>query len=274
MEQDAEEVIDELEPEQPAEAEQPEPDEPDDDEVTISIGDEPPPPDDDDPQDSTVIRELRRANREKDRELRELKARTSAPAQPEPVQLGPKPTLESSEYDEAKFEADLESWHARKRVIETKQAEKARADEEANAAWQQKVQGYTQAKAAVKVPDFEEAESAAVSQLSGLQQGVILNGADKPELLIYALGKNPSKLKEFAAISDPVKFAFAVAKLETQLKVTPRKSAPLPERSPRGSAPVALKGANATLAKLEAEADRTGDRTAVAKFKKQMKAGA
>ena len=47
---------------------------------------------------------------------------------------------------------------------------------------------------------------------------------------MYALGKNPKKAKELGEITDPVKFAFAVAKLETQLTVTSRKQVPPPEK--------------------------------------------
>ena len=92
-----------------------------------------------------------------------------------------------------------------------------------------------------------------------------MQGSENPALVVYALGKNPKKAKELAAISDPVKFAFAVAKLETQLKVTPRKTAPVPERQIRGSAQ--LSGAvDSTLERLRAEADKTGDRTKVAAY--------
>jgi hypothetical protein len=59
----------------------------------------------------------------------------------------------------------------------------------------------------------------------------MLQGADNPALVVYALGKNPKKAKELSEIKDPVKFAFAVAKLEKELKVTNRRAAPHPSAS-------------------------------------------
>ena len=105
--------------------------------------------------------------------------------------------------------------------------------------------------------------------LSTTQQGIILQGAENPALVIYALGKNPAKLKEMAAITDPVKYAFAVSKLETQLKVTQRK-APPPERTVQGTGRVSGT-VDSTLERLRADAERTGDYTKVVQYRKQLK---
>ena len=90
--------------------------------------------------------------------------------------------------------------------------------------------------------------------------------------MIYALGKNPKKAKELAAIADPVKFAFAVAKLEAQLKVTNRKpSPPPPERVISGTGRVS--GAvDSTLERLREEAARTGDMSKVVAYRRQKRA--
>ena len=88
--------------------------------------------------------------------------------------------------------------------------------------------------------------------------------------MIYALGKNPTKAKELSAINDPVKFAFAVAKLETQLKVTNRKAAPPPESTVRGTGRVS--GAvDSTLERLRADAEKTGDYSKVMQYKRQKR---
>jgi hypothetical protein len=109
--------------------------------------------------------------------------------------------------------------------------------------------------------------------LNPTQLGIIVNGADNPAQLVYALGKSPAKAKELAAIKDPVKYVFAVAKLETQLKVQPRKAPPAPERVVRGNAGTAT-GVDNTLARLQAEADKSGDRSAVAKYLRDRKKAA
>jgi hypothetical protein len=104
--------------------------------------------------------------------------------------------------------------------------------------------------------------------LSVTQQGIILQGAQNPAVLVYALGKNSNKAKELAGITDPVQFAFAVAKLETQLSVT-KKQAPPPEKRINGNG--SLGTSNAQLDRLREEAARSGDFTKVIAFKKQLK---
>jgi len=121
------------------------------------------------------------------------------------------------------------------------------------------------------VRDYDEAEHTVMETLNVTQQGVVLQGAENPALVVYALGKNIKRAKELAAITDPVRFAFAVAKLEAQLKVTPRTKPPAPEKPmPSGTAPVS--GAtDSTLERLREEAARTGDFSKVVKYKAQIK---
>jgi hypothetical protein len=89
--------------------------------------------------------------------------------------------------------------------------------------------------------------------------------------VIYALGKNLKKAKELSEITDPVKFAFAVAKLEKDLKVTNRKAAPPPEKIVSGTG--RSSGAvDSTLERLRAEAEKTGNMTKVIQYKAQKRA--
>jgi hypothetical protein len=241
------------------------------DDVVITIGNEQPAEEEEEQARAPEwVRDLRKSNREKDRVIRELQAKVSQAApSPAAVVLGAKPTLATSDYDEAKYETDLEAWHARKQEVEAQQRNQAAAEQKSKDAWQAKLNDYGKAKTALKVKDFEDAEDVAKEVFSVTQQGVILNGAENSAVLIYALGKNPKKAKELATITDPVKFAFAVAKLETQLKVTPRKVAPTPERTIRGGATGAA--IDSTLQKLMDQADKTGDRTKVAQYHRDKK---
>lgn len=246
-----------------------------DDEVVVTIGGESPTPEEEESRAPEWVRELRKSNREKDRKLREQEAEITrlkgTGTQPDAVVVGEKPTLESCNYDAAKFEADLEAWHARKREADNQQAKNDAEQQKQQDAWQARLKAYGTAKTALKVKDYEDAEEVARNTLTVVQQGVILNGADNPAVVVYALGKNPAKAKELAAIQDPVKFAFAVAKLETQLKVTPRKTAPPPERVVQSSVAGAAAVDN-TLEKLRAEAQKTGDLSKVVAYKRQLKA--
>jgi hypothetical protein len=244
------------------------------DEVVISIGDETPPADDGE-RAPEWVRELRKQHRELQKRVREYEAREqAAPAGPKPV--GPKPKLEDHDYDTDRYETALEAWYAQKAAADKAEREAQRQAEEAQKAWQAKLDGYGKAKADLKVRDYDEAEHTVMETLNVTQQGVVLQGAENPALVVYALGKNPRRAKELAAITDPVRFAFAVAKLEAQLKVTPRTKPPAPERSlPVGTAPVSG-GSDSTLERLREEAARTGDMTKVVAYKRQLaaKAGA
>jgi desulfoferrodoxin (superoxide reductase-like protein) len=244
----------------------------DNDEVIVSIGEEAPPPEEQ-THAPEWVRELRKTNRELQRQNRELQGKLQSTAQTEtkPVVLGKKPSLEEYDYDADKFEVALADWFDRKR-----QADEANAKQEAEVmnqqkAWQAKLDGYGKAKAELRVKDFEDAEAVAQELFNITQQGVVLQGADNPALVIYALGKNPKKAKELSDIKDPVKFAFAVAKLEKELKVTNRRAAPPPERVVSGTGRVS--GAvDSTLERLREEAARTGNMTKVIQYKQQKRA--
>ena len=240
-------------------------------EVVVSIGEEAPPPEEH-TQAPEWVRELRKTNRELQRQNRELQGKLqAAPPETKPVVIGNKPKLEDHDYDADKYEEALTSWFDRKR-----QADESNAKQEAEVvnqqkAWQSRLDGYGKAKAELRVKDFEDAEEAFQQVSSITQQGVVLQGADNPALVIYALGKNPKKAKELCDIKDPVKFAFAVAKLEKELKVTNRKQAPAPERVVTGTG--RSSGAvDSTLERLREEAARTGNMTKVIAYKRQKKA--
>ena len=242
-----------------------------DETVVVSIGEESPPPEDEHANAPDWVRELRKTNREDKRRIRELEEKLNASTRTETksVQLGKKPTLEDHDYDAEKFEAALESWYQQKRVVDEQNAKAEAEAKAAQDAWQAKLNGYGEAKAKLKVKDFEDAEDVAKELLSVTQQGIILQGAENPALVIYALGKNAAKVKELAAITDPVKYAFAVAKLETQLKVTQRK-APPPERTVSGTGRVAGT-VDSTLERLREDAAKTGDYTKVVQYRNQQK---
>lgn len=240
------------------------------DEVIVSIGEETP-PQEQEQRAPEWVRELRKSHRELQRQNRELQAKLeSTQAETKPAVLGAKPTLEAHDYDSEKYEAALADWFERKRQVDEQAQQAKRAHEEQTQAWQAKLDAYGKAKSGLRVKDFDDAEMAIQEVFSVTQQGVVLQGAENPALVVYALGKNPKRAKELADIKDPVKFAFAVAKLETQLKVTNRKAAPPPERSVKGTG--SLSGAvDSTLERLREEAAKTGNMSKVIAYKRQLR---
>ena len=269
LEDEAEEVSDDEDSDTEAEA-----DDADEDEgfVAVTIGGEAPPPEDEEAERAPEwVRDLRKQYREEKRRNKELQEQLAqATGATKAAELGEKPTLEKADYDTERYEKELAAWYERKRkhdeVEAARQAEAQAADRE----WRQKLEGYQSAKATLKVRDYDEAEDVVQDAFSVTQQGMILQGAENPALLVYALGKNPKRAKELASIKDPVKFAFAVARLETQLKVTKRKATSKPDPKITGTGRVSG-SVDSTLNRLRAEAERTKDYTKVVQYKKQKR---
>jgi len=274
---EAEETAPEVEVEEPAgeqTAEAPEQDEDAvEDEVIVSVGDAPPPQPVEEEKDPRLVNKLRKLLREQERKVREYegKLKAAAPVEPPPPTLGAKPKLEDLDYDAEKYETALAAWFERKRAADDHATKQKQAEETQRQAWQARLDGYAKAKASLRVRDYEEAEHAVTDALDVTQQGIIVSGSENPALVTYAIGKDPAKLKELKAITDPVKFAFAVAKLETQLKVTPRKPASAPETIVKSNTRTSG-SVDSQLERLRADADRTGDYTQVFRYKQQLKA--
>lgn len=240
--------------------------------IVVSIGEEPPPPE---PEPAPEwVRELRKSHRELQKRNRELEAQVHQTTETNPVvTLGAKPSLEQHDYDTDKYEASLADWYERKRSVDDQQAQARQAEQQQADAWQQQLQGYADAKSKLKVKDYDDAEEVAQQTFNVVQQGVMIQGAEDPALVIYALGKNPKKAKELAQIDDPVKFAFAVAKLESQLKISNRKAATRPESKVSATAPI--KGAvDSTLERLREEASKSGNMDKVMAYKRAQKQAA
>lgn len=252
-------------------AEQEESDDDAEEEVVVSIGEEAPPPEEQ-THAPEWVRELRKSHRELQRQNRDLQAKLqTTQTETKPVALGKKPTLEDHDYDADRFEVALSDWFDLKRKAADVTARQEAEVMTQQKAWQSKLDSYGKAKAELRVKDFEDAEAVAQELFSITQQGVVLQGAENPALVIYALGKNLKKAKELSEITDPVKFAFAVAKLEKDLKVTNRKAAPPPEKIVSGTG--RSSGAvDSTLERLRAEAEKTGNMTKVIQYKAQKRA--
>lgn len=252
-------------------------DAPADDEITISIeGEEAPAEEEEAKAAPAWVKDLRKTNRELVRRQRELEAENAklknpGGAQPQAVTVGEKPRMDDPaiDFDAEKFEAALEAWHERKRQADEQDRKRQDAERKANEAWQAKTAKYTQAKQSLKVADFEDAEEVVQSTFSTVQQGLLI-AAPRSAELIYALGKNPTRAKALAGITDPVEFVWAAGELMSKVKVTTKRSAPEPERAVRSNVPGATVAAR-ELEKLREKAHKTGDMTEYLAAKRRMK---
>jgi len=255
--------------EEPAEATE-------DDELVVTLDGEEPNPDDElfnpkAPEAPAWVRDMRKTNREQKKRIRELEKQLESKEPPKQTTLGPKPKLADHSYDSDKYEKALDQWYEQKRAYDAEEQERQTAEQQQQETWNQRLAQYEEAKTVLKVKDFEDAEENVLEQLNQTQQGMIVSGAENPALLVYALGKNPKILSQLASIKDPVRFLAEAVRLEaTKLKTSSRKAAAAPEKRVSGAASSA--GSNATLEKLRAEAERTGDFTKVMQYRRQLKA--
>jgi hypothetical protein len=247
-------------------------------EFVVSIGEESLPQEESDHKNPNLVKDLRKVikddkkgKREDAKKIRELSERLESYEKKPDIELGEKPTLESCEYDEGQLETELDSYYGRKNQIDKKKVEAKETEEAINKAWQGTLDEYEVKKTALKakVNDFDEAEALVKESLSVVYQGAILQGSKDPALLMLALGKNPQKLKELSSIKDPAKFIWAVATMESQLKTGTRKATTTPEKKVVGTG--SGNSTDSTLAKLEEEADKSGDRSKVIAYKQKQK---
>jgi hypothetical protein len=225
------------------------------------------------------VKDLRKRHTELKKENRKLREKIQQAEQPKPQETGlppdpgPLPTIESCDYDQEKFNTLINQWQEKKTKRELAVARADQERQQANAQWQQRLNRYQEMKADLKVSDFDTAEEDVKDTLNVTQQGLIIHGADNPALVVYALGRNPKKAKELSQIQDPIKFAFAVAKIEAQMKVTNRKPSAKPEKRITSTGPTSGT-VDSQLKRLRAEAERTGDYSKVNAYKREKRRSA
>ncbi|QDZ07464.1 hypothetical protein FPZ24_08200 [Sphingomonas panacisoli] len=246
--------------------EQEAPETPDAEEFVLELegeeaGDEPP-----------LVKKLRQEIRDRDRKLSEY-AKPAAP-----IEVGPKPTLESCEYDEDKFEAALDAWKETKRASES-QAEEQKKRQDAQQREFQDLQVKYQASRASLPIKQEEFDAADAAVRAALPEQVIMGLAkyvDNPAKVVAALGRYPAQLSKIADEPDMLKQIFMLRDLEKNVKTSTRTPPPPPERDTilRGSAPIAKKEGDPVGDKLLEKALKSGNMTEYNRHRKTLRAKA
>jgi hypothetical protein len=234
-------------------------------EPEVSFGDEEP----EEEEAPDLPKKLRNEIKERDRQIVVMRQqleeaqRQSAPVK---VEVGPKPQLEDFDYDEDKWGVAVDAWTDTKVQAAIQEQTAVKDDgliEEAH-------NDYAKAEAGLQALTFKDAKQVTESVVSALPKNlryVIVATMKDPATFIYALGKHPARLQEILSIKNPTKQIGAIKDLEYSMKVGQSRKAPEPDRPSKGNASAAVKP-NKELARLEAEADRTGDRTALIRYRR------
>lgn len=237
------------------------------DDISISFGDE---EDDKETQESSTIRDLRK-------QIRALQAKTSNQSiqKEEEIVLGEKPTLDSCDMDVDKFEKELEAYHDRSAKIKEKAIRQESEDKRAKDNQAKELEVFEKQKNELGARDFTKFQNEFLSSVTKEQGSLILRAASNKALMIYALGKNPNQLDKLLNITDPVRLAAEVGKLEVRINVDMKngnKAAPKPEtRVTSQATSTQSKSSDKTLERLEKEAAISGDRTKVVAYKKSLR---
>ena len=203
------------------------------------------------------VKQLRKENRELKKQLKQT------PQQPQVAPLREKPTITDHDFDSEAYEADLEQWFNEKaqhdEVINAKKAK----DEAIDNRYVASVDKMRKIAA-----DYDDVEETVVSTLSPEKQALLKIGVEDTAKLVYALGKSPNKLAELEQL-DPVSFVKQLGIMEFQMSQKSRNpNKPQPKQHELTGA---AGGGDSKLAKLEAEAAKTGDRSKVVAYRKQIK---
>lgn len=217
------------------------------------------------------VKDLRKSHKKIKSENRELKQQLEK-FQPKPVDPGPKPTLEGCDYDSDTYEQKITAWFESKRQQDEQQRKVQEQQQQQEQEYQQRLRNYQEKKQSLKVRNYDDAESTVEEMLNIPQQNILIEIAKNPALIVYALGNNPKRLAELAAIQNPHRFSYEIANLESQLKINKRKPKTAPEKTIKGTGSISGT-VDSNLDRLRAEAERTGDYSKVMKYKRQKRAG-
>lgn len=234
----------------------------DDDEDVITFGGEASAPE----QDTRTIRELREAvktykRRAHDAEAKLAPVEDDLGAEPDPDDYWDNPEgLRDAirDYDRKKARRD------ERIAAQTEQAQRMQAR------WDEQSSAFESNWAGLKVASKDEARARVEDQFDAAQQAMLIKASRGNAGFLVFLGNSPdrlAKLKELA--HDPADFLVEAAVMAKEVGVSKRKPDTQPETRHRGSSGGGG-GGDQKLARLEAEARKTGDRTALNRYRRNM----
>ena len=211
--------------------------------------------------DLEMVAELSRRNQE-------LQAQIDKLNQPAVHELPPRPNIQDCDFDVKIYDEKMDLWYQKKNEYEARD----RAQKEENQRTYQETQNrYLAQKQALNQSDYAQSESIVSATLNQDQQAILLQSADDIARVVYALGKNPAKAREFAAIKNPLRLASAIARYEGSLGVTHEvKRAPPPTDKPLSGSGTSSRD-DAELERLRRDAEKSGDYTNVVRYRTELR---
>ncbi|HHR6017793.1 TPA: scaffolding protein [Providencia alcalifaciens] len=213
-----------------------------------------------DEKDTGLVKHLRNTIKEKDKELREArKQQTHQPVTQQ--QLTPPPRMpqlsdEGIDYDDAVYSQKVQEWAESNARYQSQKAEQERQQQSLQQAHQQKIASYQERVKSLKVSGYQQAEQSVIEEVPEQIQAMIIHFAEKPEMVVLALGRNAELRQQMANATDPVAVGRLIGSIESKAKIMPKpknKAAATPEV--KGGTGAVLNN----LDKLKEKARETGD---------------
>lgn len=168
----------------------------------------------------------------------------------------PKLSDEGIDYDEEIFQKKLDQWSKDSAQYQIQQQAKSRQEQQQKELYQQKLTNYQQRAKSVKVAGYQDAEQLVMDEVPVEIQNAILFEAEKPEMVVLALGRNAELRRELASATNPIAVGRLIERIESKAKTMPK------PKSTAATVPE-VKGGNGAvinnLDKLKAKALETGD---------------
>jgi hypothetical protein len=219
------------------------------------------------------MRNLRNRLREIEKENRSLKGA------PKVDDVGPEPDMEEYWDKPEQYKTDLLAWNERKRAAEEAHGEVEKLNQSVSEDVEAGNRAYQEQRSTLKIAGFEAADDKVVTALPEIFLNAInLAAGEKAAALRFYLGTNDDQLDKLKAlnprkVTDLIKVAGLAGAMAKDINVQRRKPATAPEqnRSAGGASGGGSGAANKTLERLEAEAARSGDRTKVIAYRRELR---
>ncbi|CAM3700041.1 scaffolding protein [Xenorhabdus thuongxuanensis] len=185
-------------------------------------------PSSDEEKDQGLVKHLRSTIREKDKALKAFRRQQQPPQQPElqqPVIQPPRmPQLsdEGIDWDEDIYQTRMTEWADKNSQYLNQKAEQDRQQQALQQAHQQKMATYQARVKSLKVPSYQQAEQAVIDDVPEVIQAMILHFAEKPEMVVLALGRNAELRQQMANATDPVVIGRLIGSIESKARMMPK----------------------------------------------------
>lgn len=208
-----------------------------------------------------LVKHLRNTIKEKDKELKAFRRQQiQQPGYQQPITPAPRmPQLSDAgiDYDEDIYTAKVNEWAESNSKYLNQKAEQARQQLSLQQAHQQKLTHYQQRVKHLKIPHYQQAEQVVIDEVPEAIQAMIIHWAEKPEMVVLALGRNAELRQQMANATDPVAIGRLIGSIESKARIMPKPKTAAPTPEIQGGHGAVLNN----LEKLREKARETGDYT-------------